>query len=44
MWDRPDEKVSSEQEMWVLDENRILLVTYDEDGTVKEADIQQSCQ
>lgn len=44
VWDEPDEKVSSEQEVWVLDENRILLVTYDEDGTVKEADIQQSCQ
>ncbi len=42
VWDRPDEKVSSEQEVWVLDEKRVFLVTYDEDGTVKEADIQQS--
>ena len=42
VWDEPDEKVSSEQEVWVLDENRILLVTYDKDGTVKEADIQQA--
>ena len=42
VWDEPDEKVSSEQEVWVLDEKRVLLVTYDKDGTVKGADIQQA--
>lgn len=42
VWDEPDEKVSSEQEVWVLDEKRVLLVMYDKDGTVKGADIQQA--
>lgn len=42
VWDKPDKTVSSKQEVWVLDENRYLLVTYNADGTVKEAEIKQS--
>ena len=42
VWDKPDKTVSSKQEVWVLDENRYLLGTYNADGTVKEAEIKQS--
>lgn len=38
VWGEPDDSVSADQDVWTLDGDEYLLVTYGADGTVREAE------